>query len=552
VNGTEYWIDLGVQMIAPAMYPNLMCMLKLPEFNGVQMDPVPLRISCAFPPDGAGGPARYWGNFPSYQTTPLYQQGAGDAGIFESLLKILPMDPTSLQVLLNGQKSRFSDFNDFETFFLDPYLSIMNGYGAALLNQIYVPEAAFLFDENYASFTSWSSNFMRFHYGAMQWVQTMAQDAVDLMPNGSVDIVTGASVTAVYPGPNGPSVVWEMGGESQGPRTFDSVVLTTDMDTNGTLLGVPENPLKDFYANYVGQAIWGLIPGYCYLHQDSSILAPGMPSPPEETLQFTAYWATQQAPFDLTKSWTTYSYKNLMGVADPDFDYYLTMYGFDPSTVPNIPIPKNPVAPTPMNWVHGMWLPSFMWDQKTRMRNAQGVSPYFAPLPTQPDTHIYFAGNNLTMDSEEGALVSAMAVARYAFDVDPLAIVLGSTGLLDSQAIVARVFYLAMYNIMFPGLDFNIADLAKSLLGLRSLLHQNPSRWWQSSRRQIDYVVSESTNRAVTIGLLVALRGNARIRALLARAQGDEAAYRDYRDRYRALAPSLGFKEYMKWAKLMP
>jgi hypothetical protein len=170
----------------------------------------------------------------------------------------------------------------------------------------------------------------------------------------------------------------------------------------------------------------------------------------------------------------------------------------------------------------------------------------------QPDTHIYFAGNNLTMDSEEGALVSAMAVARYAFNVDPLAIVLGSTGLLDSQAIVARVFYLAMYDIMFPGLDFNITDLAKSLLGLRSLLQQTPSRWWQSSRRQIDYVVSGSTNRAATIGLLVALRGNARMRALLARAQGDEAAYRDYRDRYRALAPSLGFKEYMKWAKLMP
>ena len=118
-----------------------------------------------------------------------------------------------------------------------------------------------------------------------------------------------------------------------------------------------------------------------------------------------------------------------------------------------------------MNWVHGMWLPSFMWNQKVMMRNAQGVSPYSAPLPTQRDTHIYFAGNNLTMDSEEGALISAMALARYAFNVDPLAIVLGRTGLLDSQAIVARVFYLAMYNLMFPGLDFNIAHLAKSLLG---------------------------------------------------------------------------------------
>ena len=33
-----------------------------------------------------------------------------------------------------------------------------------------------------------------------------------------------------------------------------------------------------------------------------------------------------------------------------------------------------------------------------------------------------------------------------------------------------------------------------------------------------------------------------RMSALLARAEGDEAAYRDYRDRYRAMAASLGFE----------
>ena len=42
------------------------------------------------------------------------------------------------------------------------------------------------------------------------------------------------------------------------------------------------------------------------------------------------------------------------------------------------------------------------------------------------------------------------------------------------------------------------------------------------------------------------------MRALLARAQGNEAAYRAYRDRYRALAPSLGFEGHMKWFELMP
>jgi class 3 adenylate cyclase len=46
--------------------------------------------------------------------------------------------------------------------------------------------------------------------------------------------------------------------------------------------------------------------------------------------------------------------------------------------------------------------------------------------------------------------------------------------------------------------------------------------------------------------------GVLRLRALLARAQGDEAAYRDYRDRYRDMAKSLGFEGHMKWAEAMP
>ena len=43
-----------------------------------------------------------------------------------------------------------------------------------------------------------------------------------------------------------------------------------------------------------------------------------------------------------------------------------------------------------------------------------------------------------------------------------------------------------------------------------------------------------------------------RLRALLARAHGDEARYRDYRDRYRDMATSLGYEGHMKWAEAMP
>jgi class 3 adenylate cyclase len=42
-----------------------------------------------------------------------------------------------------------------------------------------------------------------------------------------------------------------------------------------------------------------------------------------------------------------------------------------------------------------------------------------------------------------------------------------------------------------------------------------------------------------------------RLRALLTRARGDEAAYRDCRDRYRAMATSLGFEGHMEWAEAM-
>jgi hypothetical protein len=43
-----------------------------------------------------------------------------------------------------------------------------------------------------------------------------------------------------------------------------------------------------------------------------------------------------------------------------------------------------------------------------------------------------------------------------------------------------------------------------------------------------------------------------RLRALLARARGDAAAYTDLRDRYRDMARTLGFEGHMKWAEAMP
>ncbi|OBH08120.1 cyclase [Mycobacterium sp. E2699] len=43
-----------------------------------------------------------------------------------------------------------------------------------------------------------------------------------------------------------------------------------------------------------------------------------------------------------------------------------------------------------------------------------------------------------------------------------------------------------------------------------------------------------------------------RMRALLARAKGDDIAYRDFRDRYRETAKTLGFEGHIEWAEAMP
>jgi len=52
-------------------------------------------------------------------------------------------------------------------------------------------------------------------------------------------------------------------------------------------------------------------------------------------------------------------------------------------------------------------------------------------------------------------------------------------------------------------------------------------------------------------GLVVRDVWLARLRALLARAHGDEAGYREYRDRYRDMATSLGFEGHIAWAEAM-
>jgi hypothetical protein len=43
-----------------------------------------------------------------------------------------------------------------------------------------------------------------------------------------------------------------------------------------------------------------------------------------------------------------------------------------------------------------------------------------------------------------------------------------------------------------------------------------------------------------------------RLRALLAQSDGDDAAYRDFRDSYRAMANQFGYQGHMALAAAMP
>ena len=456
VNGVTYDIDLGVQMIAPAGYPAVMSMLGQPEFQDVPLQDVPLNLSCAFPP--VSGQTPYWGNFAGYQNTPLWQQGKADCATFQWLIETRPDVKATLAQFLQENAARFQNLQNFENYFLDPYMSIMNGYGSALLDEVTVLELAPLFDLGLAKFTAPGVGFKRFAKGSGQWITTMYEFAQSVLgPN--LNVLLGETVGQVWPASPKPMV--QLLSEPT-PRAYDAVVLTIDMLHCSQVLHNANNALwSSVYAKYVGtndadnqtNSVWPLIPGYCYLHQDRSIFAPNMPWPPQETLQFTAYWATQQTPYDITYSFTTYVEKALMGVTDPAFEYYLTMYGFDPTKVSGVPIPAATKTTTSMNWTHGMWLPFFMEAQKQAFHLAQGASQYQTPYPNQSKTGIFFAGNNLTMDSEEGALASALVVADYAFDIPYanllLPVSLGSKPW-EVYALALAEIYALYHRLMFP------------------------------------------------------------------------------------------------------
>jgi adenylate cyclase len=80
-----------------------------------------------------------------------------------------------------------------------------------------------------------------------------------------------------------------------------------------------------------------------------------------------------------------------------------------------------------------------------------------------------------------------------------------------------------------------------------SLLRRGTDSDLVEAQTAIARLAAVSTSSGVVVFDLVVLR----LRAVLAHAQGDESAYRDLVDRYRAMAESLGYEGHIAMAATM-
>ena len=83
---------------------------------------------------------------------------------------------------------------------------------------------------------------------------------------------------------------------------------------------------------------------------------------------------------------------------------------------------------------------------------------------------------------------------------------------------------------------------------VESLLQRRTDADIQEARAVIERLAAAQGDEGLVMRDIWLLR----MRALLAHALGDESTYRDYRDRYRAMAKTLGFEGHIAWAEAMP
>ena len=454
-NGQTILVDTGVQFVVPLLYPNIDALVDFPGIS--EQVPVAaydqLKVACAFP--CLNGAPQNWGNFPDYQSgsnfamyTPAMLANAQRFQAFVDTALFEGWGSKSIADYFNSLTTPYTNQSDFLNYFIYPYLSIINGYGAALDTQVTFDDFVPLFANlpprwpGLGSFTEPGAGYRRFLNGASSLVQALANQAQQLKPatvmlNTQVISVSAAST---LPGPI--TVTW---GSGQNPVTsgqFDKVVITTDILTAAGLLNNPANSglWNSLYSKYLNQSDWPLLPGKCYIHTDNTMLSPDLQEQ-QETLQFTAYYAQQSTYpyYAMFNTYTTYLQQNIHD--DPAAaGLYLTMYGYIPDPTKD-KVPGQGTVLFEEVWSHGMWLPTFMLQAKRNLHMAQGIAANRSTYPGQMDTGIYFAGNNTTADSLEHAFISGEIIANYAF---------GASFPLTTSLLAWGMYELFYVEFMFP------------------------------------------------------------------------------------------------------
>ena len=98
---------------------------------------------------------------------------------------------------------------------------------------------------------------------------------------------------------------------------------------------------------------------------------------------------------------------------------------------------------------------------------------------------------------------------------------------------------------------FNTGDMAWRGVATAVLVETLLSRSGENDASEAEIAIERLAQMATEPGLVVCELPLLRLRALVAKAHGDDTGYREFRDRYRDMAETLGFEGHIAWAEAM-
>ena len=99
---------------------------------------------------------------------------------------------------------------------------------------------------------------------------------------------------------------------------------------------------------------------------------------------------------------------------------------------------------------------------------------------------------------------------------------------------------------------FSTGDMAWPGVATAVLVETLRLRGGENDASEAEIAIQRLAQMATEPGLVVYELPLLRLRALVAKAHGDDTGYREFRDRYRDMARSLGFEGHIAWAEAMP